>query len=376
MPRNGQGVYSLPPVYEAVTGETIEAQQHNVPLEDIAADLNQPRSIATGGTGGASATQARDNLSVYSKAETDEKIEGMSSGAPVKETPVDADGFLISDSADSGKPKRVLWSRIKAILNSMYLGLGGGTLTGALKLSGAPTEDLHAVTKKYADDGVSSANTNANGRVSKAGDLMSGALNILLSSTAFSPLLNLRNSGSGDIALRMAGGGRDFTGQHIEIGQRADGDLFLWNGAGIQWRFTKGGQLFAAGDIAAGVGNWVYSGFENSSSTVRSSLRPTTVVAGGTGILFADGNLQGSKWGGGYLADWIEARSYNRTRDYLLSEQVPIGGYVLARFMASSGTSNPQSVGGGDLAWSNVACLEGGRINYGTWAPSLSLIHI
>lgn len=32
------------------------------------------------------------------------------------------------------------------------LGLAGGTLTGALTLAGAPTVDLHAATKKYADD--------------------------------------------------------------------------------------------------------------------------------------------------------------------------------------------------------------------------------
>jgi len=250
--------------------------------------------------------------------------------AATKDTPVDADAVVITDSADSGKSKRVLWSRVKAVLQAFfdnrYLQLTGG--------------------------------------------ILSNGLQIIRSSAGFLALLDIRNSGAGDVAMRMAGGGRDFTGQHIEIGQRADGDLFLWNGAGIQWRFTKSGQLFAAGDIAAGVGNWVYSGFENSSSMVRSSLRPTTVVAGGTGILFADGNLQGSKWGGGYLADWIEARSYNRTRDYLLSEQIPVGGYVLARFMASPGTNNPQSVGGGDLAWSNVDCLDGGRINYGTWAPS------
>jgi hypothetical protein len=33
------GVYSLPPGYLAVTGATIEASQHNPPLEDIAAVL-------------------------------------------------------------------------------------------------------------------------------------------------------------------------------------------------------------------------------------------------------------------------------------------------------------------------------------------------
>ena len=40
MPRNQAGVYSLPAGYLAVTGQIIQAAQHNTPLEDIAADLN------------------------------------------------------------------------------------------------------------------------------------------------------------------------------------------------------------------------------------------------------------------------------------------------------------------------------------------------
>lgn len=143
MPRNGQGVYSLPPVYEAVTGETIEAQSHNVPLEDIAADLNAPRSVATGGTGGASATAARNNLEVYSKTETDQAIEDALDtgigGAATKETPVDDDGVIIADSEAENVTKRVLWSRVKAVLKSyfdtLYLGLGGGILTGGLRVN-------------------------------------------------------------------------------------------------------------------------------------------------------------------------------------------------------------------------------------------------
>ncbi len=141
MPRNGQGTYSLPPVYEAVTGETIEAQQHNTPLEDIKNDLNLARPITAGGTGGQSATEARNNLSVYSKEETDSAILSKPSGAAAKATPVDADGVLLSDSADGGKTKRVLWSRVKAVLKAyfddVYLALSGGRLTGALSQNSA-----------------------------------------------------------------------------------------------------------------------------------------------------------------------------------------------------------------------------------------------
>lgn len=39
MPRGPSGIYSLPPGYEAITGQTIQASQHNPPLEDIASAL-------------------------------------------------------------------------------------------------------------------------------------------------------------------------------------------------------------------------------------------------------------------------------------------------------------------------------------------------
>lgn len=39
MPRDAQGQYSLPSIYLAVTGQTVLAEQHNVPLQDIAQAL-------------------------------------------------------------------------------------------------------------------------------------------------------------------------------------------------------------------------------------------------------------------------------------------------------------------------------------------------
>lgn len=64
MSRNGSGVYSLPPQYVATTGETITALQHNLPLTDIAADLNAVRPISSGGTGASTASGARSALGV------------------------------------------------------------------------------------------------------------------------------------------------------------------------------------------------------------------------------------------------------------------------------------------------------------------------
>lgn len=62
MARNGSGVYSLPSGYEATTGQTAEASQHNTPLEDIATDLNTARPIVAGGTGATTPSGARTNL--------------------------------------------------------------------------------------------------------------------------------------------------------------------------------------------------------------------------------------------------------------------------------------------------------------------------
>ena len=38
--------------------------------------------------------------------------------------------------------------------DARYLQLAGGTMTGALTLSGTPTSDLQAATKKYVDDQI------------------------------------------------------------------------------------------------------------------------------------------------------------------------------------------------------------------------------
>ena len=64
MSRNGAGVYSLPVGYEATTGATATAAQHNDPLEDLQADANAARPIVAGGTGATSAADARSSLGV------------------------------------------------------------------------------------------------------------------------------------------------------------------------------------------------------------------------------------------------------------------------------------------------------------------------
>jgi hypothetical protein len=62
--RNGSGVYSLPAIYEATTGDTILATQHNTPLEDLEQDMNTVRPIVAGGTEASTEIAALDNLHI------------------------------------------------------------------------------------------------------------------------------------------------------------------------------------------------------------------------------------------------------------------------------------------------------------------------
>jgi hypothetical protein len=64
--------------------------------------------------------------------------------------------------------------------DALKLNLSGGTLTGTLTLSGAPSDDLHAATKKYVDSQVAGAGTGdfkANGTVAMTGALNMGTTN-------------------------------------------------------------------------------------------------------------------------------------------------------------------------------------------------------
>jgi len=61
MPRDGTGNYTKP-FPDVVDGTTIESIVHNGTIADIETDLNEPRPIVAGGTGGNNAMTARDNL--------------------------------------------------------------------------------------------------------------------------------------------------------------------------------------------------------------------------------------------------------------------------------------------------------------------------
>ncbi|MCZ7488547.1 hypothetical protein [Rhizobium rhizogenes] len=75
MPRNGSGIYSKPSGTTAVPNTTIESAKFNQVIDDLVQDANAARPVSAGGTGGATAADARTNLNVYGKSETYAKTE-------------------------------------------------------------------------------------------------------------------------------------------------------------------------------------------------------------------------------------------------------------------------------------------------------------
>ena len=62
MPRDAQGVYSIPSGSTAVSGTTISSSSFNTLIDDIESDANAARPLAYGGTGSGTASGARENL--------------------------------------------------------------------------------------------------------------------------------------------------------------------------------------------------------------------------------------------------------------------------------------------------------------------------
>src|SRR6187399_3153772 len=58
MPRDGSNIYHVPPGTEGIPDTTIESNKYNTFIHDVEHDLNSPRPIVAGGTGGSTPDQA------------------------------------------------------------------------------------------------------------------------------------------------------------------------------------------------------------------------------------------------------------------------------------------------------------------------------
>jgi hypothetical protein len=216
MPRDGTQTYVLPfPDVDEDT--TIESAVYNGFTNDVAADLNAPRPISSGGTGANSAADALFNMGAEKAAQvvtnydshlwvpgsfysattaTGEPVDGHAFsgvayiGEALANPPTNLNVTLEARDTTDGKlyirrKTAGVWSAwildgdLSGISGDIALKVAkaGDTMTGALELpTAAPTLGVHATNKTYVDAG-DVALTAANAlKVAKAGDTMTGML--------------------------------------------------------------------------------------------------------------------------------------------------------------------------------------------------------
>lgn len=124
MPRVA-GVYSLPPSYEAVSGQTIRVEQHNPPLEDIAAVLNEATPITAGGTGATTAAGALTALGAQEQDANLDSLAGLTLAADKGLYSTGASTLALFDLTAAG---RALLDDADASAQRTTLGLGTASL--------------------------------------------------------------------------------------------------------------------------------------------------------------------------------------------------------------------------------------------------------
>lgn len=167
MPFDAAGNYSIPAGSTATTGQTILASQHNTPIEDMASALSATllrdgRAAATddipmGGhkiTGLADGV-ADDDAATVSQLATAVDVGNSLNSAASKETPVDNDRMLISDSEDGYSIKKFTLGVLKTFLSNFFAlrattVTGGGVATGGGDLSANRTITVTEATQVQA----------------------------------------------------------------------------------------------------------------------------------------------------------------------------------------------------------------------------------
>lgn len=128
MPRDQNGVYSLPAGYKAVTGQKVLASQHNGPMEDLAASMTNslPRTgvapmtaaLQMGGNPITGVADGSTNTDAATFGQIGSALGANAGVAPEKTTPVDDDYTPLYDSAASNALRKLKWSSIKATLKT------------------------------------------------------------------------------------------------------------------------------------------------------------------------------------------------------------------------------------------------------------------
>ncbi|WP_223613400.1 flagellar hook protein FlgE [Phyllobacterium calauticae] len=303
MPRTG-GIYNAPAGTKGIPNTTIQSAPYNALIDDLVQDANAARPITAGGTGATNATDARLNIGALASADL--------LAAPTKAVPVDNDGMVITDSEDSGKIKRVLWSVIKDKLKAFFDPIYQRALdaVGAIELNNA----LAANADTLIDFHSSFPAVDFDFRIIRRSGVNGAA--------------ELYNNGTGGMAFRSAGGGFSFDKDITTSGsfQANGGSLNVQaatsGGNAHTWYRKKDGNWGvitymdgASGAYTVSMANGVSFNF-NTDGTFNAGGK---VYAGAGAYLNTDGNPYGSRWntwGSYYAFDAINARIEQRASDY------------------------------------------------------------
>ncbi|WP_273794152.1 hypothetical protein [Brucella intermedia] len=369
MPRTN-GVYTPPAGTKAAPNTTIRSAPYNALVDDLTADANAARPITAGGTGATNATKARENLGAIASADI--------LAAPLKETPVEGDTLVLLDSEDDGKLKRTLWSKIKGLVDGVYLKLAGGTLTGDIVIKKPGTKVLS----------FNRADGSLVGNIYGAQDDATG-VNIAVADKAGANQKFFSFGANGDLSAPgiLRGAGAVLTGSALGVAVSGSRSAFSANGEGGAYAsmYKRGAPFYSSmtldgssyapiiagrysnpgwnGIWSAGVINFANAqsagfviqhinsgGGEQIVAEFRAdgSLRlGGPVYRGGTSAVYNDGgtysiNITGNAgyatsagsadtaanvggWTAQAFYDRIEDRSYWRTRDYLMAEGLAVG---------------------------------------------------
>lgn len=362
MPRTG-GVYNAPAGTKGVPNTTIQSAPYNALVDDLVLDANGARPITAGGTGATNATDARTNLGALAAADL--------LAAPTKAVPVDNDGVVITDSEDSGKIKRVLWSVIKDKLKAFFDGFYQQLLStvNTIELNNALTANVDT----FIDFHSSFPVTDYDLRIIRRAGVNGSA--------------EISNVGTGGLKFSSGGGYYSF-----------DQDIITTKN--IQ---TNGGSVNIQAPIATdnahtwyrhSDGNWRVVTYATPDDNYNISTKrgaktysfadgnfslPGMIKVGPTATINVDGNVSGSVWSGWNAAYTdaftainarIEARMNNA-----ISQIVPtmtgmrvdnLGSYCFCQNNAGLTLSENMGTGGSAIN-ATSATIAGGSPRAGSW---------
>jgi len=260
-------------------------------------------------------------------------------GANGKTTPAEGD-FFTGVEAGGSTMFKTTWGNIKTALSAIFIRKAGDVLTGSLGgIAATTSEDWLA--SFWADSaGGAYANVPKRRVPFKAQTTTIG--------NSYAPVLNA--------TYNTSAWGGVWTQGVINVGNNAQATSYqlihMHNDGQAQktFTFTPSGEFRAEGDIRSGA--WMYAGRVVSSGDVQAA--GVVYAGGGTGVLYQDGNLSGSRWGGGYLYDWLENRAYSHALTQV--RELCFAGRLSLMWVRPGGQINPNDlIAGANLRYAGLA---------------------